>query len=270
MNFNFELILFYAIVISGLIALFDILFLEKKRKAGYLNSTKNMSNPPELKLPLLIDYARAFFPILLIVFLLRAFLLEPFRIPSGSLEPTLSPGDFILVNKFKYGIRLPLLHYKIYSLNEPKRGDIIVFRWPPNPSIDFIKRIIGIPGDHISYIDKTLYINGVKVPQQFVKETQTHDERGELFEVIQKEENILGLKHAIYQNSDRPNDDIRDIVVPEGMYFAMGDNRDNSADSRYWGFVPDENIVGKASLVWMSWDSFEDTVRWHRIGMKVH
>src|SRR5436190_1289131 len=138
MNFNFELILFYATIISGVIALIDVLFFAKKRRAA-----------EQEKMPLIFDYARSFFPVLLIVFLLRSFLYEPFRIPSGSLEPTLLVGDFILVNKFDYGIRLPVLHKKIYATGDIKRGDIIVFRYPPDPSIDYIKRVIGLPGDHI-------------------------------------------------------------------------------------------------------------------------
>lgn len=270
MNFNFELILFYAVVVTGLITLFDIIFLAKKRKKNYEKLASTTPNLPDMKLPIIIDYARAFFPILIIVFLLRAFLYEPFRIPSGSLEPTLSTGDFILVNKFHYGIRLPVIHTKLYSLDVPKRGDIIVFRWPPNPSIDFIKRVIGVPGDHISYIGKTLYINGEKIPQDYIKDTFTYDENGDRLDVLEKEENLLGVKHAIYQTADKPNDDLNDIIVPEGMYFAMGDNRDNSADSRYWGFVPDENIVGKANYVWMSWDSIKHNVRWKRIGTKIN
>src|SRR5688572_6836442 len=149
MNFNFELILFYATVVTGLIYLFDIIFLAPKRM--------RLVKAREEKMPVIIDYARAFFPILLIVFLLRSFLFEPFRIPTGSLEPTLLTGDFILVNKYDYGVRLPVLHKKIYGDTQPKRGDIMIFRWPPNPSVDFIKRVIGLPGDRISYINKELY-----------------------------------------------------------------------------------------------------------------
>jgi signal peptidase I len=270
MNFNFELILFYAVLISGVIALLDIIFWEKKRKVAFAEKNKNVQKPPEMKLPLIIDYARSFFPVLLLVFLLRSFLFEPFRIPSGSLEPTLLTGDFILVNKFNYGVRLPVLHKKIMSFNEPKRGDIIVFRWPPNPSVDFIKRVVGIPGDHISYIDKTLYINGNKIPQEFLREATDQDDSGDTWSVVEKQENLLGVKHSIFQNAHRPNDDMKDIVVPEGMYFAMGDNRDDSADSRYWGFVPEKNIVGKANVVWMSWNSPDHKIRWERIGKPIH
>jgi len=258
MHFNFELILFYAVAISGVIALFDLLFLARARKRRYAGAP--------VKFPILIDYARSFFPILLIVFLLRSFLFEPFRIPSGSLEPTLLVGDFILVNKYHYGIRLPVIHKKIYELAVPSRGDIVVFRWPPNPSIDFIKRVIGIPGDKVSYIDKTLYINGMKIPQEFKQYAIDEEDNNRAINVVEKRENLLGLSHSIYQDPDKVSYDFRDIVVPKGMYFVMGDNRDNSADSRFWGFVPDDNIVGKASFVWMSWNSSDYGIRWGRIG----
>lgn len=261
MNINFELILFYAAIITGLIALFDIIFLAPKRK-------KRTSD--KAKLPILIDYSRSFFPILLIVFLLRAFLYEPFRIPSGSLEPTLLMGDFILVNKYDYGVRLPIVHKKIMGDNTPKRGDIMVFRWPPNPSVDYIKRVIGLPGDRISYINKELYINGQKIPQTNPQKSIALGETGEEWEALEKQEDLLGIKHKIYIDPSRKGQDYHDIVVPEGMYFVMGDNRDDSADSRYWGFVPDKNIVGKAVLVWMSWDSAQSGVRWNRIGDAIH
>lgn len=257
MNFNFELILFYATLICGVIALLDIIFWAKNRKKSQ-------------KMPLIIDYARSFFPVLIIVFVLRSFLFEPFRIPSGSLKPTLDVGDFILVNKFNYGVRLPILHTKVLALNEPKRGDIMVFRWPPNPSLDFIKRVVGVPGDHISYIDKVLYINGEKIPQTFIQNDTDQDEAGATWKVEQKSEDLLGIKHDIFQSPDKVSEDFKDIIVPAGMYFAMGDNRDDSADSRFWGFVPEENIVGKASVVWMSWNGDKYSIRWNRLGKPIH
>lgn len=257
MNFNFELILFYAIVVCGVISLIDILFFAKKRKKA------------EKKMPMLIDYARSFFPILLVVFLLRSFLYEPFRIPSGSLKPTLDVGDFILVNKYAYGVRLPVLHTKIMNNEEPKRGDIMVFRWPPNPAYDFIKRVIGLPGDRVSYIDKVLYVNGEKISQEFINNGTDIDERGMQWNVMRKNEDFFGVKHDIYQIPERLNEDFHDVVVPKGMYFVLGDNRDSSADSRYWGFVPEENIVGKAVRVWMSWDSEKYGIRWDRLGKKI-
>ena len=263
MYFNFELILFYAAVITGLISLFDIIFLAKRRE-------RRQRGLAEKKLPIIIDYARSFFPVLLLVFLLRSFLYEPFRIPSGSLEPTLLMGDFILVNKFDYGVRLPVVHKKLFGKGTLHRGDIVVFRWPPNPSIDFIKRVIGLPGDHISYINKELTINGQKIPQEFVKNTMAQGENGEEWPAVEKQEDLLGVKHDIYIDANKTDRDFRDIVVPAGMYFMMGDNRDDSADSRYWGFVPDANVVGKAVLVWMSWDSEKTNVRWNRIGTLIH
>ncbi|MDR3490856.1 MAG: signal peptidase I [Gammaproteobacteria bacterium] len=256
MNFNFELILFYAVLISGIIYLLDVLFFAKKRRSP--------------KMPVIIEYARSFFPILLIVFFLRSFLFEPFRIPSSSLEPTLLVGDFVLVNKFAYGLRLPVLHNKIMEIGEPKRGDIFVFRYPPKPSIDFIKRVIGLPGDHLKYIDKVLYVNGEKIPQELKENLVRVDEQGNKHDAVLKEENLLGVKHVIYQNKDQEKDDFDDVVVPPGMYFAMGDNRDDSADSRFWGFVPEANIIGKAMGVWMSWNSDTDRIRWNRIGTKIH
>ena len=258
MNFNFELILFYAVIISGVISLVDIFSLAKKRKRAHAK-----------KMPVIIDYARSFFPVLLLVFLLRSFLFEPFRIPSGSLKPTLDVGDLILVNKFSYGIRLPVIHKKIFSIDQPKHGDIMVFRCPYNPSVDFIKRVIGLPGDHISYKDKIVYVNGQKASQQFVKDTTDRDDSGATVDVTQKEEDLLGIKHAIYQTQDHPNDDVKEMVVPPDMYFVMGDNRDMSADSRYWGFVPDENIVGRARFIWMSWNGYDYKVRWNRIGKSI-
>ena len=264
MNLNFEFILFYATLACGVIALADILYFAPKRK-----KKKSEKAQDQEKLPVIIDYARSFFPVLLIVFLLRSFLFEPFRIPSGSLKPTLLVGDFILVNKFDYGIRLPVIHKKIYALNEPKRGDIIVFRWPLDPSVDFIKRVIGVPGDRISYVKKVLTVNGQEMPQQFEKNDTDHDGKNETWNVIQKKENFFGIQHSIYQIPEKVNDDFHDLVVPSGMYFVMGDNRDDSADSRFWGFVPETNILGKASVIWMSWNSdgsFPDKIRWNRLG----
>jgi signal peptidase I len=263
MNFNFELILFYATLVTGFICLIDVLFFAKKRKL-------QQQGRDEIKYPLVIDYSRSFFPVLLIVFLLRSFLFEPFRIPSGSLEPTLLMGDFILVNKFDYGVRLPVIHKVIREGAEPQRGDVIVFRWPPNTSIDFIKRVIGLPGDKISYINKELYINGNKIPQALVKKDTVNDEGGELVQVLENQEDLMGIKHHIYIEPNKSGRDYTDIVVPAGQYFVMGDNRDDSADSRFWGFVPNQNIVGKAVLVWMSWDSMHTNVRWRRLGLPIH
>ena len=266
---NFELILFYATLVTGVFFLLDHVWLAKVRG----------KNTP---MPIWLDYARSFFPILLVVFLLRSFLFEPFRIPSGSLEPTLLTGDFILVNKFNYGLRLPVWHQKLLSINEPARGDIMVFRWPPNPSVYFIKRVIGLPGDTIDYVNKTLTVNGQVIPQTFVKDTIAYDEAGEKMAVTEKQEDLLGVRHHIYLNANRTAQDYHHIVVPPGMYFVMGDNRDDSADSRYWGFVADKEVVGKAALIWMSWrngaeladesllNRYLDRIRVSRIGTVIH
>jgi signal peptidase I len=263
MNFNFELILFYATAVTGLIYLVDVIFFAPKRKRARAGSAK-------AKLPLIIDYARSFFPVLLIVFLLRSFFFEPFRIPTGSLEPTLLIGDFILLNKFNYGIRLPILQKEVIKIGKPQRGDIMVFRWPPNPSYYFIKRVIGLPGDKISYINKELTVNGQKIPQSFLQKSMANDGKGAEWQVLENQEDLLGFKHKIFVDPAKSSRDYRDIVVPEGTYFVMGDNRDDSADSRYWGFVPDKNVVGKAVLVWMSWDHANTNVRWNRLGRMIN
>lgn len=257
MNFDFELILFYVLLFSGILILIDFIFLVPKRKAS-----------SQHQLPFIIDYARSFFPILLLVFSARSFAFEPFRIPSGSLKPTLLVGDFILVNKFDYGIRLPISHKKIVSINEPKRGDIVVFREPTPESRDLIKRVIGLPGDHVSYRDKILYINNQQISQQFERyDTDQEDDMGP-WAVVQKQENLLGVVHRIYQIPTRENDDF-DVVVPAGKYFMMGDNRDDSEDSRAWGFLPEQNIIGKATRIWMSYDTPKHPVRLNRIGEKI-
>ena len=258
MNFNFELVIFYLVVISGLISLVDILFLAPARRKKHAE-----------KLPMLVEYARSFFPVILVVFLLRSFLFEAYRIPSGSLKPTLLVGDFILVNKFDYGIRLPVIHKKLFTINEPKRGDIVVFHGIADPSMDLIKRVIGVPGDHMSYINKILFINGKQIPQTFVKFDIDQEDQNSPWKVEQKQENLFGIKHDIYQIPDRENDNFYDVIVPPGQYFMMGDNRDDSADSRAWGFMPDEKIIGKATRILISWDSITHPLRLNRVIRKI-
>ena len=256
MDLNFALILVLLTAFTGGIVLLDKLVFQAKREA-------------DAKQPFLIEQSRSFFPILLIVLLLRSFLVEPFRIPSGSLEPTLLVGDFILVNKFNYGMRLPVLDKKIISFGEPKRGDIAVFRWPPKPSIDYIKRVIGVPGDHIQYQNKHLTINGKKVPTKSLGFVSESDEYGRVYKVEKRSEVIDGETHNVYVRPNVPATDF-DITVPAGHYFMMGDNRDDSSDSRVWGFLPEKNLVGRAFAVWMSWDGIKDSVRWSRIGQGIH
>lgn len=258
MDFNFELILTLAVFLSGIIWLLDALFFSARRR-----------NRGIMKEPIIIDYARSFFPVLLLVLLLRTFLAEPFRIPSGSDEPTLLVGDFIVANKFIYGLRLPVAHTKIVKVSDPKIGDIFLFRSPVDPSMNLIKRVIGGPGDHISYLNKVLTVNGRQATQQYIGQAVDYDEVGQSWPVIAMEENLNGIKHKIYVRPDAPAQDFS-IVVPPGSYFAMGDNRDDSNDSRYWGFVPEQNLLGKAFAVWLSWDSMSHRVRWDRIGKTIH
>lgn len=256
MNANLELLFFCALVIMSGVVLIDFLFLSRRKVTI------------SRKLPTVVSYARSFLPILLMVFAVRSFAFEARLIPSGSLKPTLLVGDFILVNKFEYGIRLPVIHKKIFSLHEPKRGDIVVFRPPPSEPVDLIKRVVGVPGDHISYINKTLYINGKKAPTAFEK-FDTDEYKNLSWEVAQFQENLLGIKHSIYQIPNKSKDDFYEVVVPPGKYFMMGDNRDDSADSRYWGFMPEENIIGKATRVLVSCDSIKHPVRWERFYKKI-
>jgi signal peptidase I len=250
---NFALILVLLSFVSGVVYLLDVLFWEKKRKEG--------QEPGRI-----IEYSRSFFPVFFIVLLLRSFLIEPFRIPSGSLEPTLLVGDFVAVNKFSYGFRLPVVEKKIIPVANPKTGEIAVFRWPPEPKYDYIKRVIGTPGDKISYHNKTLTINGKQAKQTFIEYTMDESSGRP---VAKYKENLNGVVHDIFIRADMPAVDF-EVVVPEGNYFMMGDNRDDSADSRFWGFVPDNYLRGKAFLVWMSWNGKTDNLRWSKIGRLIH
>ncbi len=211
-------------------------------------------------------YGRYFFPIILAVLALRVCLFEPFRIPSGSMKPTVFEGEFILVKKYAYGIRLPLVGLKVIPWGGPKRGDILVFRYPPDTRYNFIKRLVGLPGDRISYKNKVLYVNGE--PQSQTLNGRALDKdivTGQVWRVNEADENLEELSHPIWVRSGQ-GFDLSEIVVPEGQYFMMGDNRDNSGDSRVWGFVPEALIIGKAVLVWMSWDSEKQSIRIGRIG----
>ncbi|HET7765276.1 MAG TPA: signal peptidase I [Burkholderiales bacterium] len=250
---NFALILFVLLVVTGAFALADAVYFRKQRRK-------------DDKEPWWIEYPKSFFPVILIVFLLRSFLVEPFKIPTGSMVPTLLVGDFILVSKFAYGIRLPLINRKIVAIGEPHRGDVMVFRYPVDPSVDYIKRVVGLPGDKVSYENKVLSINGVVQPR---KQVSDYLNRERVHYSARFEEALSGVQHAIIQESDASaavpfsqpfpyrencnyNAEGVTCTVPPGHYFVMGDNRDNSADSRVWGFVPDENIVGKAFFIWFN------------------
>ncbi|HRD71109.1 MAG TPA: signal peptidase I [Legionella sp.] len=250
---NFALILVVLSFLTGFIYFLDVVIWSKRRAPGQAPGK-------------IIEYSRSFFPVFFIVLLLRSFLVEPFRIPSGSLEPTLLVGDFVAVNKFAYGFRLPVVEKKIVPVANPKTGEIAVFRWPPEPSYDYIKRVIGVPGDKIGYHNKVLTVNGKEAKQTFVEYT-TDESSGKA--VAKYKENLNGVIHDIFVRADVPAVDF-DIEVPEGSYFMMGDNRDDSADSRFWGYVPESYLRGKAFLVWMSWNGKAGTLRWSKIGRLIH
>jgi signal peptidase I len=266
MSLNFPLLLVIAVAVCGLLALFDLVFLAPRRRAAIANYQGSVSQPEGAvveqlnKEPLLVEYGKSFFPVLFIVLVLRSFLVEPFQIPSGSMMPTLEVGDYILVNKFAYGIRLPVIDKKVIPVGDPQRGDVMVFRYPSDPSVNYIKRVIGLPGDRIRYTsDKKLYVNDQLVSKQLVGA-----EPGSLDTVQLYQERLGEVEHMIREEMTRyraPPDTT--WSVPAEHFFMMGDNRDNSNDSRYWddpkipkdmlGMVPDRNIVGKAFAVWMSW-----------------
>lgn len=270
---RFSEILLAGTVVTGGIWLLDSLFFRHKRMMSFSKKEQHE--------PWWVEYSRAFFPILLIVFILRSFLAEPFRIPSGSMRPTLVEGDFILVNKYNYGLRLPITGTPIINIGAPKRGDVIVFKHVKNgESIDMIKRVVGLPGDHITYKDKTVYVNGKPAVQDFIAEEQDIT-RGGSVPVRHFHEQLGEVKHDIFVHPSTlqivPHYAYSDETVPKDSYFVMGDNRDNSEDSRVWGFVKDADIQGRAFLIWMSlnhdkeWrlDSLLDMVRWSRIGTKI-
>ena len=222
------------------------------------------------KPPWWVEYGASFFPVILLVFCLRSFVVEPFKIPSGSMIPTLEIGDLILVNKFHYGVRLPVINKKIIANHDPKRGDVMVFRFPRDTSVDYIKRVVGLPGDEVSFRSQRLYINGQQVameplpPPGFYDETTVRyypefkEKLGDVEHRILVDLNaprLFGAEGAYafpFRENCRYSAEGVTCKVPEGHYFMMGDNRDNSEDSRFWGFVPDENIVGKAFFVWMN------------------
>jgi signal peptidase I len=268
MNFDFPLFLVIATFITGFIWLIDALFFASKRRLQTVDGGK-------IKEPLLVEYSRSFFPVILAVLVLRSFVVEPFRIPSGSMMPTLLVGDFILVNKFSYGIRLPVLNKKVIEIDLPKRGDVFVFKYPQNPRVDYIKRVIGVPGDVISYGNKTLYVNGEAQVQSHIEVYTGVGSGVRETGALKNSERLGDVEHEILVNPMAPDFGYGcqvlmrgPLTVPGGHYFAMGDNRDNSNDSRCWGLVPEHLLVGKAFAIWMNWDSNRPDfpITWGRLG----
>ena len=284
---NFALILFILTLATGVVWCLDVFYLSKQRRAradaalaefDARNARLAADGVPQdkpgrealaarlLRQPTWVEYSGSFFPVILLVFVLRSFLFEPFKIPSSSMVPTLQIGDLILVNKFTYGIRLPVLNKKIIEINNPQRGDVMVFKYPKDTSLDYIKRVVGVPGDKVVYRNKKLSVNGRDLPYQQLPDYLDEES---LTYSKQFEENLSGVSHRILNDERAPsyvpnpdafprkelcsyNSEGFACTVPAGHYFMMGDNRDNSLDSRYWGFVPDEYIVGRAFFVWMN------------------
>lgn len=295
---NFALLLFLASVVTGVYWLAERFYFlpqrqravaaleaqDAKRREGLaqMGITQVDGDIQEAKVKLLmqpwwLDWTAGLFPVIIVVFLLRSFLFEPFKIPSGSMIPTLLVGDLILVNKFTYGVRLPVINLKITEGNKPQRGDVMVFRYPPKPSLDYIKRVVGVPGDTVAYLNKRLTINGKPVETNALPDFLDEDAS----QYFKQFEETLGEKpHRLLNDARRPafiagiekfdgmencNYTVEGVTctVPEGQYFMMGDNRDNSLDSRYWGFVPDKNIVGKAFFVWMNFTNLKRIGAFH-------
>ena len=279
MNFDLELILVIGTVVTGVIVILDKLIFAEKRRKHVMNKVYDAKfgsggdgrehTKDEYKEPWYIDYSKSFFPVLIIVLILRSFVTEPFRIPSGSMMPTLLHGDFILVNKFTYGLRMPVLHNLFWGNGLPERGDVIVFRYPKNPALDYIKRVVALPGDRIEYTNKVLYINGHVMAQVDLGKYLGNGRDSSMNGAERKSEKLFSVGHEILVN-DRRYPVNGSWVVPDGHYFVMGDNRDNSNDSRFWGAVPEENLVGKAFMVWMNWDISAGQFDFRRIGKQIH
>jgi len=273
----------------------DVAVRRPRREAATRAAGKDPVAIPE---PGTVDYARSFFPVALVVLVLRAFIFEPFRIPSDSMMPTLLDGDFIIVNKYAYGLRLPVLNHKIVAIGEPQRGDVVVFRYPLDPSVNYIKRLVGVPGDHVEVRSDRLTINGKPVPFKILRPYND----GCYINMQLAEEQLGSRAHeallcpvplqvtagppagcnrsesrGYYCGTDSRSDSAAfgqppPLVeeVPPGMYLMMGDNRDNSEDGRVWGFVPEDNLVGKATRIWFNWDlKRSGGPKWGRIGTAI-
>ncbi|MFC1776563.1 signal peptidase I [Pseudomonadota bacterium] len=266
MNIDFALVLVVLTTLAGFIWLVDSLLFRQKRMDRAVQ--KSIEQPRE---PVMVEYARSLFPVLLIVLVFRSFLFEPFKIPSGSMIPTLLVGDFIVVNKFAYGIRLPVLNKKIIDINLPKRGDVVVFRFPKDPGVNFIKRAVGLPGDTISYRDKELFVNGEKVETVSTGRFESNNIKctTPAADAVLLDEQLGDVNHNILLH-DRSRSRNGQWVVPEGHYFMMGDNRDRSNDGREWGFVPEKNLLGRAVGIWLNFDFEKGCADLSRVGNGIH
>ena len=267
MRFDFPTLIVVLVFATGLIWAFDSVVLARRRRAaarqGDNASEDAIAAPPSR----IVEYSKSFFPVFLIVLVLRSFIVEPFRIPSNSMMPTLLTGDFILVNKFDYGIRLPVIDTKVLDMGLPERGDVVVFRFPEDLSTPFIKRVVGVPGDRIAYYDKILYVNDEPMEQSSIGSYIGFGSGAVMNGASQRVERLSGVEHHILIQP-KAHTVQGTAVVPEGHYFVLGDNRDNSRDSRYWGTVSEDLLIGKAFRIWMSWD-FGHGIDWNRIGKSI-
>ena len=267
MRFDFPTLIVVLVFATGLIWAFDAAVLARRRRAAARDDGNDPEHGVVAPPSRIVEYSKSFFPVFLIVLVLRSFIVEPFRIPSNSMMPTLLTGDFILVNKFDYGIRLPVVDTKIVDVGLPARGDVVVFRFPEDPSTPFIKRVVGVPGDRIAYYDKILYVNDEPMEQSPVGRYAGSGSGAVMSGASLRVEQIAGVEHHILVQPEAHTVQGR-TEVPEGHYFVLGDNRDNSRDSRYWGTVSENLLIGKAFRIWMNWD-FGHGIDWKRIGKSI-
>lgn len=264
MDFDFELVLVLATAVCGLIWAVDAVLFAGGRRARSIEKTHG-EREDAVPAPAVVEYARSFFPVLLLVLVVRSFLAEPFRIPSESMLPTLEVGDFIVVNKFSYGVRLPVTHTEIVDLGRPERGDVVVFRYPRQPSVNYIKRVVGVPGDRIAYYNRRVFVNGEAVPLERKGPYRPPGAPEESKPLIEFRERLGDTVHSVLLDP-RGGSPEGEFVVPDGQYFVLGDNRGHSNDSRRWGYVPAQNLVGRAEMIWMHWDWDGGGPDWSRIG----
>ena len=281
MNIDFAAVLVVLTGLTGGIWLLDALVLAPRRARVPVAEETGVARPVAVKLPWYVDLSKSFFPVILAVLVLRSCVVEPFRIPSESMVPTLLKGDFILVNKYTYGLRLPVLNTKMVSNGQPQRGDVVVFRYPPDPSVAYIKRVVGLPGDRLAYRGKQLLINGQPMPRTPLSNDPAApgyqlftEQLGEIQHRIQTladgRLSLIGFWPGLQPHREPDGTVGWEYQVPAGHYFMMGDNRDNSSDSRVWGPLPEENLIGRAFFIWMNWDCITFKGQCSRIGDGIH